>query len=287
MKLFYSKYFLKGKAKNRSQAGALLKIQMDEFWGVADICPKPKLGDATLENELSQRGPLLTRALELAGEDLQARKSGLSLLMDKPVRNNILVTDYDVPNDVKGKTVKIKADKNFDRLLNVLEQVEKARLDFNSLLTPGEFEQLLTLLPEHLKNKIEYIEDPTLFMPQWQQWNRIVPLAFDLQNQAEYSVEFASYRIIKPCRQPVPGDLKNVTFTSAMDHPVGVAHGLRIAQSLTTGDSGFLTLDLYEDIGFNKYFIQEGCFLNFSESALNDTGIGMTDELDKLEWTHF
>ena len=43
---------------------------------------------------------LFQRAAELAAEDLRARKSGNSLLQDKAVANNILITGYRLPEVV-------------------------------------------------------------------------------------------------------------------------------------------------------------------------------------------
>ena len=157
------------------------------------------------------------------------------------------------------------------------------RIDFNSILTLEEFEALLSLLSAEAKSKIEYIEDPTRFNIKWKNWNNIIPLAFDFQ-QTEYNPNFAKYLIVKPSRQRLMSGLINFTLTSAMDHPIGVAHGLRMAQNFAQNDSGFLTLDLFEKTDFNKYFEQNGSYLNFSSMALNDFGIGMSDELNKLKW---
>ena len=283
MKISYSKYLLAGKNSQPSQAGALLRVESDGFFGVADICPKPQFGDLALEDEMKVQGPLFQRALELATEDLQARKSGNSLLLNKAVANNILVTNYRLPEIVASRTYKIKADSDFDSLLEVCGKVPKARLDFNSSLSPAEFEKFLERLTPELKSRIEYIEDPTELNEKWKVWNRVIPLAFDFQ-KAAYSPELASYWIIKPSRQRVPALDSHVTLTSAMEHPVGVAHGLRLAQQLAHSVSGFSTLGLYEDCGFNRFFEQQGEFLNFSASAIGGTGIGMSDELEAQKW---
>ncbi len=272
------------------QRGVLLKVLDGENWGVADLCPKPELGDADYAVEIKNCGPLYRRAIELANEDLEARRNNVSLLADKPVRNNFLITDYrdtDVfRKNLSGQTVKIKGDRDIvglSRILNALDFEVKLRVDFNSGLTGEEFEKFLALISESTRNKIEYIEDPTPICSRWKQWNTIIPLAFDFQ-PGEYNSEYAEVQIVKPSRQSLPTKLGRVTFTSAMDHPVGVAHGLRVAQKFATADSGFLTLDLYET-PFEKYFVQQENDLNFSEIARSDTGIGMSAELKKLIWT--
>ena len=296
IKFFLSPYLLKKRQSANSllqlpiQRGVLVKVADGKSWGVADLCPKPELGDAEFEIEIKDRGPLYRRAFELASEDLNARRDNLSLLADKPVRNNFLVTDYRTTalfrKKLSGQTIKIKGDRDvigLSQILNGLESEAKLRIDFNSTLTAEEFDKFISSLSEATRKKIEYIEDPTPICPQWRNWNTIIPLAFDFQ-PGEYTSELADFQIIKPSRQALPERHGQVTLTSAMDHPVGVAHGLRIAQKYATGDSGFLTMDLYET-PFEKYFVQQECTLNFSEAARLDTGIGMSAELEKLIWT--
>lgn len=300
MQIYYSSYQLKKKSRlnaqdhsqlhSQLQRGALIKLIEGDFFGVADLCPKPELGDLTLEHELQERGTLFQRAWELAQEDLKARREQCSLLQNKFVKNNYLITDYKNTdlNQVKflSQTVKIKGDANVNELAEILNAVEidlTLRIDFNSILTPEKFEVFLSKLNQMALQKIEYIEDPTMLNAKWKTWNLSAPLAFDFQ-KGEYSSELAKYRILKPSRQKLPADLSNCTLTAAMEHPVGLAHGLRLAQRYAVNDSGFLTLDLFEDDGFSKYFILQNNLLNFSETALNDFGIGMTEELKKLEW---
>lgn len=295
MKIFYSRYLLKKKLllnsqdSPGSQTGALIKIVEADYWGVADICPKPELGDDSLENEIKNRGLLFNRARELAQEDLEARRAQKSLLLNKPIVNNFLVTDYKTADlnqsRYVGQTVKIKADHDIlslSRILNGLVNDLLIRLDFNSILNAEEFRTFLKLLSSETIKKIEYIEDPTVFNAEWKNWNSIVPLAFDFQ-RGDYNVEYAHYRIIKPSRQKIEPDAY-YTLTSAMEHPVGLAHGLRIAQQRAQNISGFLTLNLFEPDVFNKYFEQNENHLNFSALALSDFGIGMSQELLKLQW---
>jgi O-succinylbenzoate synthase len=283
MKIFYSQYVLTGKDSQPSQAGALLKLEDGGAFGVADICPKPQFGDLSVLGELESRGPLFQRAHQLASEDLSARKNGVSLLQKKQVRNNILLSGYRAPEFVENVTYKIKADSDFGPLLDLARRLPKVRIDFNSKLSDREFDGFLRMLPPDLKSRIEYIEDPTVVSENWKEWNRIVPLAFDLQ-RAEFDPQLASYRIIKPSRQALPPTLENVIFTSSMDHPVGVAHGLRLAQRFSLRVAGFLTLQLFEQSGFNRYFEQNGNLLGFSDQALRETGIGMTAEIEAADW---
>ncbi|MEK6628380.1 MAG: hypothetical protein AABY53_07120 [Bdellovibrionota bacterium] len=295
MKISYSPYLLKkinklnSREQSNTQSGALIKVTEGESWGAADLCPKPEMGDDLLEDEIKNRGFLFARALELAQEDLEARLAKKSLLQNKFLKNNFLISDYrnvDLNQPFYAKqTVKIKADRDIlslSQLLNSLTADLRVRLDFNSCLNKNEFEDFLKLLSVEAKRKIEYIEDPSVFCIDWKRWNVVIPLAFDFQ-KTQYSQEFAKYRILKPSRQKVM-KCDNFTLTSAMEHPVGLAHGLRLAQQMANNDSGFLTLDLFEAGDFNKYFEQKVNYLNFSQLALNDFGIGMSEELNKLTW---
>ncbi|MGZ3724997.1 MAG: hypothetical protein ACXWQQ_04325 [Pseudobdellovibrio sp.] len=290
MTTFFSPYTLKRTDIEAKQDGCLIKLEQDGFWGVADLSPHPELGDSDYLTEIKNKGPLYRHALSLAQEDLSARRDQVSLLQDKPVSNNYLITNFEKSdfNEARfeDKTLKIKGTKNISGLAEKINSIEvntKLRLDFNSKLNAEEFEKFLSLLNEKSFSFIEYIEDPTCMTEQWKTWNQKVKLAYDFQSKP-YNPDWAAVKIIKPARQAMIGGLKHFTLTSAMDHPVGVAHGLRIAQKLSQNESGFLTLDLFEETVFNKYYRQNENFLNFSKSALNDTGIGMTGELSQLKW---
>ncbi len=296
MDLFFSPYELQRTDKVETQKGCLLKISNADVWGVADIGPRLELGDIDYISEIKQKGSLYKRALFLAGEDLEARKNQVSLLNDQIITNNFLVTNYKQFNfsdsRLNGQTIKIKGDEEIVDLANILNQIKSKiniRLDFNAKLNVAKFQFFLDQLTPEAIARIEYIEDPTQLSEAWMRWNKKVPLAYDFQ-ESEYVSEFARYQIIKPSREALPTvPLHNYTLTSAMDHPVGLAHGLRLAQAylktqINPKVSGFLTLNLYEDIGFNKYFYQKDNLLNFSQLALDDVGIGMTKKIDSLSW---
>lgn len=293
MKTQYSPYSLIKKSKVNAldqaatQDGALLRIyESDSIWGVADLCPWPSLGDLTLQQEISQKGPLWQRAVELAAEDLQARQQKKCLLQNKWVDNNIVVVDYahfdfQQPS-LEGHTLKIKGDKQLFRLIEVLEAAPKSlvfRIDFNAILGSDEFQLFLDNISPAVQ--IEYVEDPCGYDEVlWKKWNQVIPLAVDfVAAEDHYSV-----RVVKPAREKVT-DSRRTVITSAMDHPVGVAHALRWAQKNADQKSGLLTLDLYQTTEFHSYFIYRSqSEINFHEKALNDFGVGMTDDLLRLSW---
>lgn len=292
---------LNAKDVSAFEFGTLIKVEDESgYWGVADLKPWPLLGDLTLDDELAQRGPLFRRSLILAQEDLIARKNNKSLLKNQVMKNNILVTEFSKfeLEKVVGSTIKIKASKNLDELENFLIRTAtlnfKIRIDFNGVLDAGEFESFIYELPVTVLKKIEYIEDPTAeIQPEWFQWNRKVPLAVDFcrANYIENKNAW-TFLIIKPSRQNsdalviecIEGK-KQFTITSSMDHPVGIAHGLRFAQEFPEMCVGFSTLQLYEPTEFHNYFVQHQNTINFTEEALADCGIGMTKSLLKLNWT--
>jgi hypothetical protein len=210
MKLAYSPYSLQKKSKLNSkdasseQKGALIKVTEDGVWGVADLCPKLELGDLSLELQINNKGVLFLRAMELAIEDRLARKKQKSLLQNKFIQNNYLITDYhsEVLNKIQytNNTLKIKADTDIRSLASMLNNLYEdivVRLDFNSSLSAQQFELFLSLLSEEALAAIEYIEDPTPISEQWKYWNSKVALAFDFQT-TKYNSEFAKYYIIKP-----------------------------------------------------------------------------------------
>ena len=285
MQFFIHRYFLARKnpanaqTNNSAQAGALLKI-VDESqnFGVADICPWPSLGDLDLDGELRTRGTLFERALELAKQDLEARKTKIKLNSGKVVKNHFLIPDYRSVNAASyGHTVKIKGHRDIVPLANFLNksafQFRSIRLDFNSSLTADLYDQFVGLLSEDAKNKIECVEDPYPFdQARWEKSN--LTLAQDFEKAPGWP-----YRVQKPARHKVDQD--SLYLTSAMDHPIGIVHGLIEAQKHPHKTHGFMTLDQYEESSFLKYFnIQKG-EMSFDSDGY---GIGFETELNNLIW---
>ncbi len=306
MNIYLSRYQMKKKKTVNStdysdfEYGTLVKVMDDQNnWGVADLKPWPLLGDLTLQEELETEGPLFRRSLELAKEDLVARKNKVQLLLNKPIENNWLVTDFESHKRKKSisGTMKIKCNNQIDRLLLFLVEVVtfnvRLRLDFNGSLREDEFESFIYSLPKEIAQKIEYIEDPIAEInSRWLSWNHKIPLAVDFAKGNAFDNEkLWSYIIVKPSRQDAGLIIskchklhKKFTLTSSMDHPVGLAHGLRYAQKMAQNPSGFLTLEIYEPLGFTDYFELNENYINFSAMALQDFGIGMTQTLEKLMW---
>lgn len=307
MKIFASRYQLSKKVSLNAadsssvEIGALIKVQDNNSnWGVADLKPWPNLGDLTLTEELRTGGVLFERSLQLAHEDLEARKNKKSLLNNQIIKNNWIFTSFDNLESISSLSgcIKVKGSRQVLKLAKKLDHVVSQfpvvlRIDFNGVLTASEFELFLSSVsPETLK-KIEYIEDPTdKLNSHWISWNQQVPLAVDFAKGDLRSFDKAwTHLIIKPARQDADQVIafclsqnKKFTLTSSMDHPVGLAHGLRWAQKYPKLCSGFLTLGLYERLVFNEYFLIEENQIRFSEQNLTEFGIGMTAALNSQNW---
>ena len=223
------------KTSSLIQYGALIKwVDPEGSFGVADLCPWPSLGDQTLEQELSTQGKLFQRSIELAKKDLEARKNKIKLIKEAVVRNHLLIQDYksfDFKNSVQS-VVKIKADLDYKSLAEVLNSsvsgFEKIRLDFNFCLTESEFRCFLSLLHSDILKKIETVEDPFPFeLRSWTELNQTVSLSLDWSELQSADAQSWPNTIAKPARKHQDSFLY---MTSSMDHPVGVAHGLKQTQ---------------------------------------------------------
>lgn len=291
MKIFFSKYTLKRKIKPNAQTtslfqyGALIKIQDNEgYTGYADLCPWPDLGDLTLEQELFLAGPLFKRSLVLAEKDLKARKNKVKLYLDvKNIKNHELITNIEQLNSHLDRqsdrqmSVKIKiTPQTYIQIATVLNekksQLENIRLDCNASLSIEQCVQFLNILDPSVIQKIECIEDPTSFDVQnWQMLSQKVPVAIDFE-KGSWPV-----CVWKPSRAPNPAN-KVVYCTSAMDHPVGVRHGLiEAAEKYKNVVHGFNTLHIYETTEFHSA----------AEHITEDTdgyGIGFSRLLESQDW---
>lgn len=318
MKIFYSPYFLKPKhslnslSQRNQREGALIKIEEGEYAGFADLHPLREFGDAPLSDHLeslktSSPSPLVARSLFLAHRDLQARKTGASLYGHVKLKNNFAIPDiqsFDLQDLGKlqdFKTLKIKIGRDWKKeaeILNCLQRDSfKLRLDANASFTANSFNEFLDLLDKRVIESLEYIEDPTPYdLEIWKSFQKRVPIAIDFEySKAPESLLDAGFSavVLKSSRQNVEDIVDKsvraglkITFTSSMDHLVGIAHGVSIAQYFKSKfpesllDSGFLTHDLFEEDMFSlKVSIKEAT-LYFSE----ESGIGFTAELNSCQW---
>lgn len=292
LQLWVHYYALKRKVKPNAltsafeQRGALIKIQDEQgHEGFSDLCPWPSLGDQTLEEELASQGPLFLRALDLACVDLEARKNKVHLVSSTPIKNNLLINDF---RDLKGDfdfsnvTVKIKGNEHiYDFAKFLVENTErfyKIRMDFNFCISEFLFSEFMHLLSEEILKKIEYIEDPFFFHHnQWSFWNAKVPLALDWSHGEDQEWP---RRIWKPSREIKP-KASQFSLTSAMEHPVGLVHGLHYAQKYPEKTHGFLTLSQFTETEFQSYFSVNNDELTYQSDGY---GIGFSTLFAKINW---
>lgn len=318
MKLYYSPYSLLPKQslnaleKKTQKAGALLKLEEGEYCGYADLHPLKEFGDLSLEEHLQSLKTgslsfLAQRSLEFARKDLQARKEKLSLFENRMLKNNFIITDLlsfdpsQLSQNLEFQSVKIKIGRSWEKEAEALNRLQafpfRMRLDANSSFTEKTFYDFLISLDEDLLKKIEYVEDPTPYdMISWKEFQKQVPIAIDFEiENASKSFEDAGFSVVvlKPARQNVEelvdksltAGLK-MTFTSSMDHLVGIAHAVAVAESFEKKypdkvlDSGFLTSDLFEANSFSSKVHVEKASLCFSL----EEGIGFSEELKSCDW---
>ena len=124
-----------------------------------------------------------------------------------------------------------------------------------------------------MNNKIECIKDPFPFDKNRWKASPLI-LACDFEKAPGWP-----YRVQKPVRTLVDQD--SLYLTSAMDHPIGIAHGLIEAQKYPEKTHGFMTLDQYQDSPFLKYFNIQKDKMSFDSDGF---GIGFETELNNLVW---
>ncbi len=313
--MFYYEYSLtacgplNAKAAEVCRKGALIKT--DEG-GYGCIQPWPELGDACLEDELTALKAGLPLALgfcalECAKADAQARAAGVSLFEGLSIPHSHATLPACVsPStvrmmDMKGFTAgKIKASSNLvaakERLTMLASMVPswRWRLDFNESLNDNEALEFWRSLPDFLKNKIDFIEDPCPFTLNG--WERLVdagiPLALDVgsdvRRQPVITSDLPIIRIVKPARETTPKDLSQPpVFTTVMDHPVGqlwaayqAANYYKDALPKEIPLCGLCTHLLFEP----DPFIDKLGGINTRLTPPGGTGLGFDEMLAALPW---
>lgn len=289
---------------------------IDKRVGYADLHPWPELGDAPLQEqlldlEIGRTSLLIEQAIWLARRDAKLRAKSLNALEGmRKVKNHHLISQYlDVTpenlNEAKTagfSVLKIKMGRDPEGELSFLIDLLKkydflVRLDFNGKASFPHLERLYAALPGSQRAKIEFIEDPVPYTYEvWQELAKLWPLAMDNEiKNVDWNAKTLPFKVlvIKPARQDVDstvalGVKKNLRMvvTSSMDHPVGVAHAVRIAAELKKDydslmlDCGCNTLRAYKPTEFSNQMIWQGPFL----TSVPGTGIGFDSLLESLSW---
>lgn len=158
-------------------AGALIKVEwpQQKLVGYADCHPWPEFGDVGIEQQLQDLAQhrfstLMEQTLWFAKRDALARAAKVSLFKDHPrIRSHALVIDplKTSEADLQGfriagfSHIKVKMGVNdiiheVNWLNTALKSVPlKARLDFNSRLSQGDFNFLADSIDKAVRTKID------------------------------------------------------------------------------------------------------------------------------------
>lgn len=269
-----------------------------------------ELGDESLDVELEalkagQPMRLGARALRCASLDADARAKNVSLFEDLLVpKSHATLPISACPSMVhtlsqRGFTMgKLKVlpyiQASAERLMNlaVIAPSWTWRLDFNATLTPDDALQFWNILPEALRERIDFVEDPCPYdVDVWQKLQDAgMPLAFDLPAPGVAGMPECTHtpmhRVVKPARDRTTAGLP--VFTSYMDHPVGQVWAAYCAAKYYTSKPehevplcGLITHHLYEPTEFSRCL---GLKIMPDFPVPEGPGLGFGDILEKLDW---
>jgi O-succinylbenzoate synthase len=265
---------LSGIARPGPREGALLRVALRSGnSGFADLHPWPELGDAPLEEQLALLAHGDTTAqtwasLRLARCDGEARERGVSLF------DGLTIPESHWPgNDPPAgfDTVKVKGTSS-------LPPDVRLRIDFNSMLTAGEFLRLAQRLP---RERVDFVEDPCPYNERvWRALRAETHLRFALdRGVAASGVDVLVY---KPALQAQwPAFNGEIVVTSYMDHPVGQFGAAFVAaKHEAQARCGLFTHVLYENDPFLERVQSDGARL----LPPAGTGVGFDELLEGLPW---
>lgn len=322
------KYILSPKSRIGSVAtptarhGALLCIRWpDDVTGYGDLFPWPEFGDESLDHQLDalNEGRVsagLEQTIWLARRDAQARQYSQNLMKGLPrVRNHYLINDPDLVTDAElgdakkmgYQYIKLKCGKDIQKELELAVKLIKLRgfqlrLDFNSRATPADFHTFMQKIPEPLRQKIEFVEDPFPYNENlWRSASQLVALAVDQEyhrvpweTYTEFSPPPFKVIVLKPARQDTVKAREfahrfrlKMAITSSLDHPVGVMHAAALCGEFKKLypnmilDAGCFSHTSYELDQFSALLPPKGPYL----SDVTGSGVGFDQILQALPWT--
>ena len=298
---------LNSKSMRREVEGVLLRIGE----GFACLQPWPELGDPTLERCLkdlqgARRWPLVRRAVRCASEDADARFIGDPLLEEIDVPDSHATLPWLDERIVESAVrqgfhcLKMKAGKDLKSESDFLTSMAAAhpslrwRLDFNEALEPTEAESFLMGVPENIRLRMDFVEDPCPYSEtSWRELSKkvLVPLAVD--REAAPLCSAAQVMVIKPAvdepwllAEAAAKQGQQVVVTSYMEHPLGQVFAAWEAAKLNVqfpglvGLCGLQTHQLFTPTDFAERL---GRWSPAFKSP-GGTGLGFDDLLEKLPW---
>ena len=298
---------MSARAAAQPREGVLLR---GDNGGYACLQAWPELGDSPLEYELDalREGTpmrLGTRALKCIELDGAARAKGVSLFEGLTVpRSYATLTVSATPAQVYnlhqrgfrvGKIKVIpKLSATVERLVNLAAMVPdwKWRVDFNCTLSPEEALQFWDMLPEAMRQRIDFVEDPCYYdVEAWQSLQDAgMPLGYDMPVQNESVIPARTskpmMRIVKPARHQSTAGLP--VFTTYMDHPLGQCWAAYNAAVFYTGKPaeetplcGLVTHHVYRPNAFSE---ELGMDITPDFPVPKGTGLGFDNLLAALPW---
>jgi o-succinylbenzoate synthase len=265
----------------RDHEGVLVRIGD----GVGCLHPWPEFGDLPLERQLSimQKGGttgMIERLRVCCKLDSAARRLGRGEFVD------FQIPPSHVYEPDPGKVVKVKCGRNTIEEAARLSTMPCARLrlDFNSVLSPGEFREFVAKLDAATIAKIDFVEDP--FEADQHTWEKVQrELPFALASDRQPLV--ARVNIVKPAIAETRKPRGRVIFTGYMDHPIGQFFAARMAAAFYTAHP-----ERAEVCGLASHLLFEPN--EFIERMRIDddgrlipaagTGFGFDDLLESLPW---
>ncbi|MCU0797666.1 MAG: hypothetical protein MUF31_17225 [Akkermansiaceae bacterium] len=311
--IWYWKYKLSArqpvnaKSARREFEGVLLRI--DD--GFACLHPWPELGDPTLAKCLADlAGPrkwaIVRRALRCAKEDADARFIGDALLeeIDIPESHATLpwqderILDSAVEKGFGRVKLKVGRDAAAEAAYLIESDSRhphlRWRLDANEAWEPSQAEEFLLSLPEKLRWKIDFVEDPCPYAEST--WTSLkqrcrVPLAVD--REAAPLASAAQVMVIKPAvdepwllAEAAAARGQQVIVTSYLEHPLGQCFAAWEAAKLNVqfpGLVGVCGLQTHHVFAPTPFAERLGRWSPHFK-APGGTGLGFDDLLEKLPW---
>jgi O-succinylbenzoate synthase len=312
----YSTYILKKIRVNSSRVGALLKVEWPDGIGYCDLHPWPEFGDAYLKEQFKilsdyQRTPMTSvlsnlqqQSLAFARIDCEARSEKKSLMneLDVPESHYLITREEEVLQDSLAditeagfKKIKVKvggdplmAVINVSHIASMTEQM--LRLDVNEQWSEEEFISFAEKIPEDMKARIEFIEDPFHSAgSKWQTLSQKFNLMFAKDFCEDDGITYG-VRIIKPAAENPTQVLKTesakIVVTSYLDHPFGQVCAAFTAAQLKKQfgprvlDCGLLSQHIYEPNDFSEMMPVQGPKF----PKIRGTGFGFDEILKKMRW---
>ncbi len=315
--LHYHRYTLRSSgalnavSTRREFQGALIKLD----GGVGCLHPWPEFGDLPVGEQLGllQAGgtsKVIERALRMARMDGEARSRNVSLFdgleippchyswdqnADFERQCGRVVTEGWRAVKTKGHADPALSFAWITRFTNAVPDASvRVRMDFNSCLTEAQFTGFLRPLPDHVKARLDFAEDPFPYDPvRWDHVRGTHRVQLALDKQLRGASEGFDVAVLKPgrreWREMVDGlpPSTRIVMTSAMDHAIGQSFAAWEAavawQELGSRLDlcGLCTEHLFEQDAFFARLRSVGGQLHVNRSG---TGLGFNEELNALPW---